>query len=58
MNYQTGIANITNDERMAMKRFLEEQRNDAVDAKREVVRKSMSKEGSLHVNPMLLHRSR
>ena len=60
MNYSTGIADITDDERMAIKKFLEEQRNGAVDAKREVVRKSMSKEGSLHVklhvNPMLLHR--
>ena len=56
MNYQTGIANITDDDRMAIKKFLEEQRNGAVDAKREVVRKSMPKEGSPHVNPMLLHR--
>ena len=56
MNYSTGIADITDEERMAIKKFLEAQRNGAVDAKREVVRKSMPKEGSPHVNPMLLHR--
>ena len=49
MNYQTRIANITDDKGMDIQKFLENQRNGNVDAKGEVVRQS-------YMNPMLMFR--